>query len=97
MAKVPLGGDINMFDGPTGASATSIYEVVKQEVGTPAGTTFDDILTYCKANSALADFHPTERPATLSALDRSSQFRGFPFSSDEIEWYVQTPKVIFIS
>lgn len=75
MAKVPLTGSIEMFDG-----ANSIYEVVVAEIGTPAGTTFDDILTFVKANVTIDYFDPAHRPNTLAELSQTSEFRGFPYA-----------------
>lgn len=80
MARVPEEGNIQMFKGDTGATAYSIFEVVKEVYGAPASDDFDAINTKVVASGDIEDFHPSFRPGTdnLSDIDRSSHYRGFP-------------------
>lgn len=82
MAKVPEEGNIQMFKGATGASAISIYEVVKETYGAPASSDFDAINAKVVASGDIQDFHPTFRPGTdnLNDIDRTSHYRGFPIN-----------------
>ena len=95
MAQVSVSGNVNMFGGATGASATSIYEVVKHHVGTPTGTNFDAIVTLVQAGTngiTINDFHPNFRPSSLANIDRASHFRGFPvgsFIGNKIVWHMK--------
>lgn len=89
MARVPLEGSINMFDGVSGVNATSIYEVVKYEVGTPVNKNFDAILTLVRANASIEDFHPFYGPDTLVELSETRHFRGFPFTGSVMTWFMQ--------
>ena len=79
MARVPEEGNIQMFKGDTGATAYSIFEVVKEVYGAPASDDFDAINTKVVASGDIEDFHPSFRPGTdnLSDIDRSSHYRGF--------------------
>lgn len=80
MAKVPVDG-YKMFGGPTGANSTSIYEVVKHTYGTPSGENFNAIITTCQSLGNINDFDPAYRPASLSALNDSDDFRNFPVTA----------------
>lgn len=87
MARVPLTGSFNMVGGTTGASATSIEEVLVYEFGYTRSGDFNDMVSFAKSNCIIENFSESVRPVSgdIDDIDSTIHFRGFPTPSDDDE------------